>query len=415
MTMTKNLILLLLLSLPFVITSCNEDDDLSSGNNERKDIALSRSQQEMVNENVKFAFSLFDKVNELETEKPNWIISPLSASIALSMTANGTANNSLNQIKDVLGFNDFQMNEINSYYNTLTKELMAVDNTTRLALANSVWLHNDFQFYDSFVNTTEKMYDAEVRTLDLTDQSSLKVINNWCAKHTNGLIPTIFDELPNNLVFCLMNALYFKGVWKNEFDESDTTDETFTCANGRESKVKMMKQKRRHWYYNNESFALAKFPYGNGAFSMVVLLPNEEITLEESLQKFTADYWTESVNLKEKLLKVSFPRFELEYETSLIEVMETLGIIDIFYSNKADFSQLSSSPLFVGLLKQKAYFKVDEKGAEAAAITAVGGETSLPPVVTVKDDEFNMNRPFAFLIMEESTGTILFMGKVTDL
>ena len=193
MTMTKNLILLLLLSLPFVITSCNEDDDLSSGNNERKDIALSRSQQEMVNENVKFAFSLFDMVNELETEKPNWIISPLSASIALSMTANGTANNSLNQIKDVLGFNDFQMDEINNYYNTLTKELMAVDNTTRLALANSVWLHNDFQFYDSFVNTTEKMYDAEVRTLDLTNQSSLKVINNWCAKHTNGLIPTIFD------------------------------------------------------------------------------------------------------------------------------------------------------------------------------------------------------------------------------
>ncbi|MBQ8888633.1 MAG: hypothetical protein IJY59_04000 [Bacteroidaceae bacterium] len=153
--MTKNLILLLLLSLPFVITSCNEDDDLSSGNNERKDIVLSRSHQEMVNENVKFAFSLFDKVNELETEKPNWIISPLSASIALSMTANGTANNSLNQIKDVLGFNDFQMNEINSYYNTLTEELMAVDNTTRLALANSVWLHNDFQFYDSFVNTTK--------------------------------------------------------------------------------------------------------------------------------------------------------------------------------------------------------------------------------------------------------------------
>lgn len=415
----KRKLFLLLMTLPIFIASCENDDDLSSAKNERKHIVLTRSQKELANENVKFAFSLFNKVNEQETEHPNWIMSPFSASIAMSITANGAEGNSRTQIQNALGFNGFQMDEINDYYKLLTKELLAVDKTTQLSLANSVWLHNNFKFHDSFVNTTKKMYEAKVTTLDLTDQSALKKINDWSADHTNNLIPIILEELPDNLKFCILNSLYFKGVWLDEFEKSSTVDGLFTCANGQQNQVKMMRQVTEQRYCSNEYFALAEFPYGNGAFSMMVLLPNEGCTLEESFQNFNANDWietTESGSLEMFLceLNVSFPRFELKYETNLIEAMQSLGITDIFDENKADFSNLSSSNVFINLLKQSAYLKVDEKGAEAAATTIVGGMDASPGPLYRKAD-FHMNRPFAFIIKENSTGTILFMGKVTEL
>ena len=415
----KRKLFLLLMTLPIFIASCENDDDLSSAKNERKYIVLTRSQKELANENVKFAFSLFNKVNEQETEQPNWIMSPLSASIAMSIISNGTGGDSQVQIQNALGFNGFQMDEINDYYKLLTKELLAVDNTSKLSLANSIWLHNDYKFHDTFAKTVRKMYDAEVSALDLTDQSALNKINDWSAEHTNNLIPVILDKLPENLKFCILNSLYFKGVWLDEFEESSTVDDFFTCANGRKNQVKMMKQETSQRYCSNEYFALAEFPYGNGAFSMVVLLPNEDCTLEESLQKFTVNDWigtTESASLKMFMsdLNVSFPRFELKYEADFIKVMQNLGVVDIFDENKADFTNLSSNNVFINLLKQSAYLKVDEKGAEAAATTIVGGMDASPgPSYRIID--FNMNRPFAFLIKENSTGAILFMGKVTEL
>ena len=416
----KRLLFAMMLSLPFVITSCQENegipnDENSSVNNARKDIVLSRTEQQLLDENVKFAFSFFNKMNEQETEKANWLISPLSASIALSMTANGADDTSLNQIQNVLGFKGFQMEEINSFYNRIIGELMALDNTTKFNLANSVWLHNDFNVYDSFVNINKEKYDAEVTSLDLSSPLALETINDWSAKQTEDLIPVIIDKLPEDMIFCILNSLYFKGGWESEFKESATVDELFTCADGKQSKVKMMRQKKVFWSCVNDNFKLAEFPYGNSAFSMVVLLPNEESTLEESLQAFTAEYWTESMQMKGKELDVHFPRFELKYEADLINVMKSLGITDIFDSESANLSKMTPDDIYVNLLKQSAYIKTDEKGTEAAATTIVGGNIALAPPTTFEKIDFNMNRPFAFLIKEKSTGIILFMGKVTEL
>lgn len=408
----KRTILTMMLSLPLIITSCNEDDGISSASNERKDIVLSRTEQQMTDKNVTFAFSFFSKMNELETEKPNWMVSPLSASIALSMTANGTEGNSRNQIQEVLGFEDFQMEEVNAYNNRLADELMSLDNTTKFNLANSVWLHHEFNVYDSFIETNEEMYDAQVTSLDLTTPLALEAINNWSAEQTNNLIPEILDELPANLRFCFLNSLYFKGIWKERFKESATTDEIFTCADGKKSRVKMMKQKEVFLYCSNETFMLTKFPFGNEAFSMTVLLPNEGHTLEESLREFTAEYWTESMKMKGEELDVQFPRFELKYEVDLIDVMKGLGITEIFDEENADFSKMTPNNVFVNLFKQAAYIKADEEGAEAAATTIVGGMDSDSVFKTI---DFHMNRPFAFLIEEESTGVILFMGKIEEL
>lgn len=417
----KRLLFAMMLSLPLVITSCQKNDGISSTNeensslnNERKDIVLSRTEQQLVDENVKFAFSFFNKMNEQETEKANWLVSPLSASIALSMTANGADGNTLTQIQDVLDFKGFQMEEINSYYNRIIGELIALDNTTKFNLANSVWLHNDFNLYDSFIKTNKEKYDAQVTSLDLRSPLALEAINHWSAQQTENLIPVIIDKLPENMIFCILNSLYFKGGWESEFKESATVDELFTCADGKQSKVKMMRQKKVFWSCVNDIFTLAEFPYGNGAFSMVVLLPNEESTLEESLQTFTAEYWTESMQMKGKELDVHFPRFELKYEADLINVMKSLGITDIFNPENANLSKMTSDDIYINLLKQSAYIKTNEKGTEAASTTIVGGNITMAPS-TFEKINFNMNRPFVFLIKEKSTGVILFMGKVTEL
>lgn len=413
----RKCLFLLLMSLPFVVTSCYEDDGSSSvvQRNRKYDITLTRSQQEIANGNVEFAFSMFDKVNDLETREPNWIMSPLSASIALSMAANGTDGNSQKQIRDALGYSGLQMDEVNDYYHYLCNELKAVDNSAKFNFANSVWLDNEFSFYDSFVKTNKKMYDAEVATLDLSKKSALDKINAWSAKKTENLIPAILNDLSDSTLLCILNSLYFRAEWDSWFEGSRTVDEVFTSASGKQSQVKMMKKNELKLYYRNETFALADFGFGNGAFSMVVLLPNEGFTLEESLQKFTVDYWKEyRENRVGKIadLIISFPRFEVKYEADLVEVMKGLGITDIFDFNKADFSKMTSSDIFINLLKQSSRIKVDERGCEAAVTTVVGewfGSTYAEEV------EFNMNRPFAFLIEEESTGTILFMGKVTEL
>ena len=175
----------------------------------------------------------------------------------------------------------------------------------------------------------------------------------------------------------------------------------------------MMKQTKSFNYTTNESFSIAEFPYGNEAFSMVVLLPNENKTLEECLRIFTADYWMKDVEMSMRKLNVLFPLFEMNYETDLINVMKEMGVSDAFNIDNADFSLMTSSSVYLNLLKQATYIKVDEKGTEAASVTlGAGMNTDAGPTTTI---DFFINRPFAFLIKEKSTGNILYMGKVTRL
>ena len=407
----KKILFPLMLQLFVLCTACS-DDDLSSEPKERQDIMLSRSEMQMVEENTKFAFSLFDKVNSYE-EKPNWMIAPFSTSLTLGMIANGTDGNTQTEIQEALGFNGFQLYEMNDYYKKLSAELKVLDNTTRLYLANSVWIDKGINVHGSFTNTIEEKYDAQVSNLDFYSADALQSINNWCAMQTNDQITRILDEIPENAKVCFLNALYFKGVWKNKFQESLTKDETFYYADGRSKPVKMMMQNDSFGYCHNENFALAEFPYGNSAFSMVVLLPHESKTLNECIQLFDADYWTGSVEMVGQNLNVKFPRFEINSEINLMEVMMDMGVCDVFDYEKADFSTMSSNSFFLGLLKQASSIKVDEKGTEATSVTIGSGMVTAPGPQDPVD--FFINRPFAFLIKEKSTGTILFMGKVTEL
>lgn len=352
---------------------------------------------------------------DTENKHLNLFISPLSATLCLSMITNGAADNTLEEMKTVLGFSDYSLEEMNNYNQKLVSALLELDNTTRLGIANSVWIKQGFGVYDDFVNVNKKFYDAQVQELDFTSPGAKDIINGWCAGKTNNCIKEVLKGIPEDARFYLLNALYFKGVWKNQFKKSNTKAEPFTNVDGSRSTVQMMNMSgERFGYAENEYFSIAEFPYGNEAFSMVVLLPAEEKSLEECLPQLTDGHWREwNDALSRAMVDVKLPRFELKYDKDLIGDMQEMGMKDAFDGRRADFSEMSDAELFVGLLQQYTYVKVDEEGTEAAAVT-VGGmmDSAAGPGM---DKLFYVNRPFVFLIKEKSTGAILFMGKVTKL
>lgn len=406
---------LLALMLTGMCVACGNDKDAPSMEPKtRKDIPLSRAEEKLTDESKEFAFRFFKQVNGTEQEHPNWMVSPLSASLALGMVTNGAAGNTLAEMQKTLGFSSSSLDEMNAYYQKLTAALLDLDNTTKLGIANSIWIKQGFQVYDSFVEVNKKMYDAQVQTLDFESPNAPDVINAWCAEKTNNCIDKVIENISVDARVYLLNALYFKGMWAEKFDKSHTRAEDFTNEDGSLAKVQMMNQTGPFGYATNEFFSMAEFSYGNEAFSMVVLLPAEGKTLAESLEGLTYDnwkLWNEKLSLRP--LAVKFPRFELKYKKDLIKDMEAMGMADAFYHGKADFSAMSSAELFIGLLEQHTFIKVDEEGTEAAAVTVIGSfETSVGPSYFV---DFYMDRPFVFMIKEKSTGTILFMGKVTKL
>ncbi len=406
---------LLVLMLTGIFAACQSNEDGSSVTPKpRKDIPLSRAEEKLTDESTEFAFRFFKQVNETEQEKPNWMVSPLSASLALGMVTNGAGGKTLAEMQKTLGFSSSSLEEMNAYYHKLTAALLNLDNTTKLGIANSIWIKQGFQVYDSFVEVNKKMYDAQVQNLDFESPSAPDVINGWCAEKTNNCIDKVIENIPGGARVYLLNALYFKGMWRAKFDKSNTRAENFMNEDGSTIKVQMMNQTETFGYTANEFFSMAEFPYGNEAFSMVVLLPAEGKTLNESLGGLTYDnwkLWNEKMSLRS--LAVKFPRFELKYKKDLIKDMQAIGMVDAFDCDKADFSVMSPAELFIGLLEQYTYIKVNEEGTEAAAVTVVGSlETmagSSHPV------DFYIDRPFAFMIKEKSTGTILFMGKITKL
>lgn len=390
-----------------------QDEESSTQLQPRKDISLTRAEKEMADKGTEFAFRFFNQINQTEQEQDNWMISPLSASFCLSMLANGADGNTLDEMKTVLGFSGYSLEEMNEYNRKLLDELPGLDNSTRMALANSIWVDNQFDVYDNFVQVNRDWYDAGYGKLDFASPDAKDAMNRWCAENTNNLITDFVKKTEKGDLFYVLDALYFKGIWETKFNKANTQEKDFTNADGSRSKVAMMRMERETFNgMQNEYFSLTEFPYGNRAFSMVVLLPNEKTPLEKCFPLLTAESWNEWMQqLRPFSLNVEFPRFELEYAKLLGEDLKALGMEEAFDKTQADFSKMSSQAVHVSEVKQGTFIKVDEEGTEAAAVT--GGKGDISP--GLESGIFHINRPFAFLIKERSTGIILFMGKVTKL
>lgn len=414
----------IILGILCLFASCHSSDEMieeqESPKNEqqepkaRVDIILSHEEQAMSESTNDFAFQLFKQVCVSENRKTNIFISPFSVSLCLSMSANGANGNTLTEIKKVLGFSS-SMDEVNSYNQKLMSSLLDLDNTTQIGIANSVWINQGFVVKNTFIDINKLKYNALVESLDLSSSSAIATINAWCARNTENRIVDIMDEISPEARLILINALYFKGKWTNPFLKEETESDFFTNMNGEQVKVDMMSQEESFLYMNNEKFAMAEFPYGNEAFSMVVVLPVENSSLEESLLWLSNDTWKQcEAQMSYRELQVKMPKFSFKYQKPLNDDMSILGMKDAFILGQADFRNISASEnLYLSSLQQFTYLEVNEEGTESAAIT-----TEVPATSTGGDKDiihFFMNRSFIFMIKEKSTGLILFMGQVTNL
>lgn len=410
---------IMMMLFAFAMPSCSNNDspnvdEEENTENPRKDITLSRTEQELVNQCNDFAFRLLNTTNEALEQEEQIVLSPLSASFALSMVANGANENTLNEILATLGFKDFTINEVNGYNQKLIKELGELDKTTILETANSIWVDKSFSILESYPKVLKETYQAEVKTADFSSASARKEINEWCSEKTHGRIPNFLEYLDPTSDLVLLNALYFKGQWESPFKKENTQSDFFTTSTGEQKKVDFMQQNHYEYkFMTDEQIALAELPYGNEAFSMTIVLPHENVLLDEWMKQLNTSYWTElQSKTKHQSLKLKLPKFKIENKDLLTETLKKMGISEAF-TQGADFSNLSKDNLFISEIMQANYFCIDEQGTEASAVTGTVNITS--PGGTPTAIDFYVNRPFLFIIKEKSTGTILFLGKINNL
>ena len=362
------------------------------------------------------AYFLFAQVDKHKNRNENYTISPLSLTNALVMLANGADGNTLKQITDFLGVKNINTDNISKTYSTLNQYLKTVDPGTTFANANSIWIDNKFNVNNDFIQKNKKLFNAKVINQTLATQKTMNDINSWCDKQTNGCIKKALYDIPaSDSRMILMNAMYFNSTWVDTFDKDNTKEEYFTNSDGSKSKVMMMHQTTdlRACICNNAD--MVEFPYGEeGNFYMEIFLPHEGENLDVCLKNLKSEQVEKIENYARNYkVNVSMPRMELRCETSFNNSLKALGMSDAFADN-ANFSKISNNGLLVSDIHQTTFIKVDEEGTEAASET---DEVFKAKGILAQNEplEFNINRPFLYLIREKTTGTILFMGKVRKL
>lgn len=402
--------LITLLSLMGLLVGCKSTDEPTQ-NTEFKPIELTKAQKTRVNQDNDFAFNFLNKTIAT-VDDSNVFLSPMSLSIALGMLRNGAEGDTKTEIETAIKLNGLSDDVINSYYKIMQTTLPKMDAKTDLNIANSIWYKEGFTVKPSFLKTNTDYFSAYIKALDFNNQKmALDTINGWCSKKTNNLIPKVLNEIDPDARMFLMNAVYFKGTWAKQFNPQSTQDHPFTNEKNQTSTVKMMMKEDTVSYGKNDVAQFVDLPYGNGAFSMTVILPNAGKTTSDVLQTLSSSSFNATVSsMTSRKVKLLLPRFKTKNTYLLNDALKSMGMKKAFSESNAEFNEISDlKPLFVSFVKQDTYVEVTEEGTKAAAITTIGVYTTSMPIEETPN--FIVDKPFVFLIREKSTGIILFIGK----
>jgi serpin B len=410
----KNPVLMALCLLTFAgLSSCSKDNNGQEPDLTPKTIELTAKSADVIAYGNVFGIELFTKVAGVEDK--NFMLSPLSASAALTMLLNGCAGDTYDQLKETLKYpGGMTISEINEVYKSLVSQLLVVDPKVKLALANAIFYRQGFSVKNPFLATMENDFDAEIAGLDFSLPSALTTINKWASDNTNGKIPKVLNEISGEAVMFIMNALYFKGDWSYQFDKDLTSDRAFYTNGSGSVDVSTMKGDVGSRIAYGTGYRAIEMPYGQTNFTMVVIVP--EGTLTEFNASFDVEDWnniTSALDNQEKFseLTVYMPKFKFSYEKYLNDQLQSMGMLDAFNPGLANLSGIADASIFVSFVKQNTFVEVDEKGTEAAAVTTIGIElTSMPPQPQV----FAIDKPFVFAIRERTTNTLLFIGQVVN-
>lgn len=367
----------------------------------------------VVDGNNKFAIDIFKALNVEDADK-NIFISPMSISSALAMAYNGAEGSTKEAMENALGFSGIDRVLVKESFKNLYAYLKKVDKKIDLNIANSIWIKKGEKINNDYIKNTEKNFDARVSELDFSDPGSVDVINKWIKKETNGKIEKMLDSpIDPLIVMYLVNAIYFKGEWSEPFNPNITKDWTFHQYGGGEQTVKMMSRKDSYKFLQSRDFKAVRLPYGNGNTSMSIILPDEGVDINEFIDNLDRDTWYDiRGTMRGDEVEVKIPRFTMEYGIkSLNDSLKSLGM-EVAFSETADFSGIRDYVCISEVL-HKAIIEVNEEGSTAAASTVAA---MTPAAAPVKEPlTFIADRPFIFLITEDTTGTILFMGKVLSI
>lgn len=374
---------------------------------------LTDAERAVIGASNDFAFSLLRQVNSVAPDS-NLFISPLSVSMALGMTMNGTAGATQAEMRTMLGFDDVSIADANEAYHSLIALLRGLDPSVDFRIANSIWHEQSFPVEASFLTTVTDYFDATVAPRDFTDPGTVQAINDWVSAATLGKIDRIIDVIPGDVIMYLINAIYFKGDWTTSFVADATVQQPFAGVRGT-TNVPLMHKQDSVAYADVNGTQAVELPYGGEAYAMSVVLPPEGTDINEFVDGMSRQQWNalhDAMSVQPVLIWL--PRFELQQKYELKSALESLGMRLAFHGG--DFTPLSKAlgdQLEVSEVKHKTFVAVDEVGTEAAAVTSVGISIvcACGPVLPA----FRADRPFVFVIRERLSGTILFVGKVAAL
>lgn len=362
-----------------------------------------------------------------ENGSKNFLISPVSISTALAMTANGADGDTRDQMEQLLGsgLTLDQINEYMAYY----KNNLPDEKKEKLYLANSIWFRDDptFKVQDGFLETNKKFYDSEIYQTPF-DDTTVDDINSWVNNNTKSMIPQLFkhgdldpkaDVIP---MMTLINTLYFEAEWEKIYEETDVHDQKFTDINGEKHDIKGMYSQEYCYYDLGDADAFRKY-YKNRDFSFVGILPKED-DIESYVNNLDADKLLEGLKQSEDPstfdLFVTIPKFKYNYDATLKDVLRDLGMEDAFDETKADFSKINdlsvegADPLYIGDVIHKTRIEMAEKGTKAAAVTAVMMIAATAPVPEKKEIHIELTRPFVYMILDKNDVPV-FIGAATQL
>ena len=435
--MKKNLFLIAALVLSSGMVSCSSSEVTAEDPDEPKTIVymmadsqpiqMTEAQMVFANDNNQFTLNFLKTVNDVDKSGRSFIYSPLSITYVLGMVNDAAAGQTEQELEQTLGFHKGGIQAVNDYCKKLIDGLPKVDENVKLNIGNAIFVNKNYTLKEQFQKDMNDYYDAKAETLDFSSPQTLSHINGWCYDKTNGMIPTILDEVDPNMMSYLLNAIYFKADWASKFDQKNTKDEPFTTESGNIT-LPLMHQNVLISYLKNDTYSAVVIPYGSGLWNMTVLLPEEGKTTDDVIKEIAKSSvvnnrgWCETGGnyFRGYEVDLKLPRFETDSDTDkldikdgLVGLMKKMGINLAFDSYLAEIPNMCELPVYIAMMRQKAKIKVNEEGSEAAAVTVAGMLDSSAGPMEYPKATFHANRPFVYVIREASSGVILFVGKFT--
>lgn len=379
-----------------------------------QELQLNETDREQIVQTNAFTASLFlEATKDLESDE-NAFLSPLGVSAVMAMTYNGAGGETKDAIANAFGFDQISNEDLNAYYQTLIKGLPLVNPQTELLMGNAIWYNENMTLKPDFLKISKRSYLAKAGKLDFTDPRAKDAINDWVTEQTKGKIEKIIEQTQADDLAYLLNAIYFKGMWEHKFDKEKTEKADFRTASDQVVQTDFMQNRESYRRLTMEALGLeaVEISYTDNKFSMVLVRPTDALTHDwdtAELADFVKALGTEQATFRSGKIDLYIPKFKFSYERKLNDDLTNMGM-GVAFQDNADFSNLSGQTAKISEVKHKAFVEVDEEGTEAAAVTNVGAVVTSAPIIP----KVRFDRPFVFLIKENASNLILFVGKVNN-